>query len=98
VNLIDFGMNVQLAGDAPRVRHEGSATPTGQAAKPDGGTIYVEPDISDEVFNELKRRGHVAERQRGGNFGGYQGILIDWENGVLIGGSEPRKDGAAVGW
>jgi gamma-glutamyltranspeptidase/glutathione hydrolase len=98
VNLIDFEMNVQFAGDAPRVRHEGSATPTGQPGDAAGGKIFVEYDISDEVFSELKRRGHVAERQRGGNFGGYQGILIDWDNGVLIGGSEPRKDGAAVGW
>jgi gamma-glutamyltranspeptidase/glutathione hydrolase len=47
---------------------------------------------------ELKRRHHQVERASGGGFGGYQGIRIDWENGVLIGGSEPRKDGQAVGY
>ena len=96
VNMIDFGMNVQLAGDAPRIRHDGSATPTGQPHEADGGTVYADRGISDEVMQELKRRGHVV--QRGAAGGGYQGIRIDLENGVLIGGSEPRKDGQAVGY
>lgn len=96
VNMIDFGMDVQLAGDAPRVRHDGSATPTGQPHDPKGGTVYADRGISSEVVEELKRRGHVVERGSAG--GGYQGILLDWENNVLIGGSEPRKDGQAVGY
>ena len=96
MNLIDFGMNPQLAGDAPRVRHDGSATPTGQPHTANGGTVIADRGLSDKVIEELKQRGHVV--QRGSAGGGYQGILIDWENDVLIGGSEPRKDGGAVGY
>ena len=96
VNMIDFGMNPQLAGDVPRVRHDGSATPTGVPHAANGGTVFADHGISDEVIEDLKRRGHVIERGSAG--GGYQGILIDLENGVLIGGSEPRKDGQAVGY
>ena len=96
VNIIDFGMNVQAAGDAARVRHFGSATPTGDEA--DGvGVVQVESGISEDVCQELERRGHVIQRG-GGGFGGYQGIWIDWENGVLRGGTEPRKDGCAIGY
>ncbi len=97
VNLIDFGMNPQAAGDAPRVRHSGSATPTGEPAAPDGGTVTVESGISDAAVAELRRRGHRVVRTAGG-YGGYQGILIDWRHGTLIGGSESRKDGCAAGW
>ena len=97
VDLIDFDMNVQEAGDAARVRHDGSATPTGRPA--DGwGTVVVEPSVSEEVVATLERKGHRVERGRGGGFGGYQGILIDWELGVLRGATEPRKDGCAVGY
>jgi gamma-glutamyltranspeptidase/glutathione hydrolase len=96
VNLIDFGMNVQAAGDAARVAHAGSATPTGLPAK-GAGTVTVESGISDEVIAQLRAKGHEVERARGG-YGGYQGILIDWENGVLHGATESRKDGAAVGY
>ena len=97
VNLIDFGMNVQAAGDAPRVEHVGSATPTGLPGKADGGTIKAELGLPDEVVKELERRGHVVERVKV-NSGGYQGILIDPKTGVLHGGTESRKDGAAVGY
>jgi gamma-glutamyltranspeptidase/glutathione hydrolase len=96
VNIIDFGMNVQAAGDAARVRHLGSATPTGIEAA-GVGVAQVESGIIDDVCRELERRGHVV-RRGGGGFGGYQGIWIDWENGVLHGGTEPRKDSCAIGY
>jgi gamma-glutamyltranspeptidase/glutathione hydrolase len=97
VNLIDFGMNVQAAGEAPRIEHVGSATPTGTPGKADGGTIKAEYGIPEAVVKELQRRGHTVERVKV-NSGGYQGILIDPKTGVLHGGSESRKDGAAVGY
>ena len=96
VNIIDFGMNVQAAGDAARVRHFGSATPTGDEAA-GVGVVQVESGISEKVCQELRERGHVVQRG-GSGFGGYQGIWIDWDNGVLRGGTEPRKDGVAIGY
>ncbi len=95
VNLIDFGLNVQAAGDAARVAHAGSATPTGLPAE-GVGTVTVEAGVLDGVIAQLVARGHKVTRARG--YGGYQGILIDWENGVLHGATETRKDGAAVGY
>ncbi|MBI4578984.1 MAG: gamma-glutamyltransferase, partial [Planctomycetes bacterium] len=95
-NLIDHGMNVQEAGEAARCQHTGSSTPTGREMK-DGGSVLVESGVSDEVIAALKVKGHNVARGRGG-FGGYQGILIDHANGVLQAGSEPRKDGAAIGY
>ena len=96
LNMIDFGLNIQAAGDAARVMHTGSADPTGTPA--DGsGTVHVEAGVSDAAVAGLKAKGHTVFRSRGG-YGGYQGILIDWENGVLQGATEPRKDGAAVGY
>ena len=95
-NLIDFGMNVQAAGDAPRASHSGSATPTGLAAE-GSGQVLVEEGVSDETVAALRKMGHKVMRASGG-FGGYQGILVDWKNGVLHGASESRKDGAAVGY
>ncbi len=97
VNLIDFGMNLQQAGDAARVRHLGSATPTGEAMDAAGGTVAVESGISDATLDELRRRGHQILREKG-SFGGYQAVLIDWEHGVLHGASEARKDGCALGY
>ncbi len=97
VNLIDFGMNVQAAGDAARVRHLGSATPTGEPMQPDGGTVAVESGISRKTVAALRTKGHKVKRG-GGGFGGYQAILIDPQTGVLFGATEPRKDGAAVGY
>jgi gamma-glutamyltranspeptidase / glutathione hydrolase len=95
-NLIDFGMNVQEAGEAPRLEHLGSATPTGLAGR-GGGIVAAERGISDAVVDELTRRGHRVIRIKT-NGGGYQGILIDPRTNLLHGGSEPRKDGAAVGY
>jgi gamma-glutamyltranspeptidase / glutathione hydrolase len=97
VNLIDFGMNVQQAGEAARVEHVGSATPKGQPGDADGGTIQAEPGIPAAVVQELEKRGHRVQRVRV-NGGGYQGILIHPETGMLHGGSEPRKDGMAIGY
>ncbi len=97
VNLIDFGMNVQEAGEAPRLEHLGSATPTGLRARPGGGVVAAENGIPEEVVKELERRGHVVRRVKT-NGGGYQGILIDPKTNMLHGGSEVRKDGCAVGY
>ena len=97
VNLIDFGMTVQAAGEAPRIEHVGSATPTGRPESPGGGVVRAERGIPAAVVAELKRRGHHVERVKV-NGGGFQGILIDPETGVLHGGSESRKDGCAVGY
>lgn len=97
VNMIDFGLNVQMAGDAARVRHVGSPTPTGRPMEPHGGAVAVESGISAETLTELQRRGHRLIRAPG-SFGGYQAIQLDWENGVLRGATESRKDGAVVGY
>lgn len=97
LNLINFGMNVQAAGDASRVCHFGSQTPTGLPMAAGGGSVGIESGISAEAAQGLLQRGHQLVRSPG-SFGGYQGILIDWDNGVLHGATEPRKDGAAVGY
>jgi gamma-glutamyltranspeptidase/glutathione hydrolase len=97
VNLLDFGMDVQAAGEAPRIEHLGSPTPTGRPEAPGGGFVSVERGIPEEVFAELVRRGHQAVwTDRNG--GGYQGILIDPATRALQGGSEPRTDGCAAGY
>jgi gamma-glutamyltranspeptidase/glutathione hydrolase len=96
-NLIDFGMDVQEAGDAPRFRHFGSSEPTGQPAAKGGGSVALESGISAEVRRALVAKGHHLV-DAPGTFGGYQAIRIDPEHGVLIGGSDPRKDGGAMGY
>ncbi len=99
INLFDFGMNIQAAGDAARIRHGGSATPTGGAAAVDGGTIYLESGFPKQTRDRLRELGHqLKATDDPGGFGGYQGIWIDWDQGVLHGASDPRKDGAAVGY
>jgi gamma-glutamyltranspeptidase / glutathione hydrolase len=84
VNLVDFGMNVQDAGDAARVRHSGN-------------NILAESGIADPVRAALQQRGHEVRDGRGA-VGGYQAVFIDPRTGVLMGGSDPRKDGLAIGW
>jgi gamma-glutamyltranspeptidase/glutathione hydrolase len=97
-NLIDFGMDLQAAGDAPRVRHEGSSQPTGERMT-DGGTVLLESGFDPEVVAELARRGHrVTENANPSGFGGYQAILRDSQPRVWRGASESRKDGHAAGW
>ncbi len=98
VNMIDFGLDVQAAGDAGRIRHDGSQTPTGQPMTPPGGTLDIESGIPDATIAELLRRGHQIDRKGGDTFGGYEGIWIDQQHGTLHGATEPRKDGAAVGY
>jgi gamma-glutamyltranspeptidase / glutathione hydrolase len=98
VDLIDFDMNLQQAGDESRVRHEGSASPTGSPAAANGGKVYVEPAVPAPVVTALEAKGHEVARGAGVGFGGYQAILIDWKNGILRGASEPRKDGCAAGY
>ncbi len=96
LNIIEFGMNIQEAGDAPRFRHTGSSQPDGGIMK-DGGIVYLESGIQAEVIRNLISRGHRIGFTRGG-FGGYQGIWIDSKRKVLIGATESRKDGCAVGY
>ncbi|MCD4834469.1 MAG: gamma-glutamyltransferase [Bacteroidales bacterium] len=96
INMIDFGMNLQEAGDAPRIRHGGSSQPTGEIMK-DGGTLYLESGINYEVIRELMKKGHKIMFDLGG-YGGYQAIMYDNENGVYYGASESRKDGQAAGY
>ncbi|MBN8741306.1 MAG: gamma-glutamyltransferase [Lysobacterales bacterium 69-70] len=98
MNLIDFGMNLQEAGDAPRIQHDGSTEPTGQAtAMRDGGEINLETGYSWETVRGLMQRGHKVT-YADGPYGGYQAIAWDEKNKVWIGASEGRKDGQAAGY
>jgi gamma-glutamyltranspeptidase / glutathione hydrolase len=83
-NIVDFGMHVQEAGDAARMRHMGQE-------------LALESGIGADVRKALEARGHVIRDGRG-QMGGYQAIFIDPESGVLLGGSDLRKDGLAIGW
>ncbi|MDE0265364.1 MAG: gamma-glutamyltransferase [Bryobacterales bacterium] len=84
LNMIEFGMNVQEAGEAPRASHSNS------------GGVGLEKGISPQVAAELIRKGHSVKTS--GPMGGYQAIHIDWERGVLFGGTDPRKDGTVAAW
>jgi gamma-glutamyltranspeptidase/glutathione hydrolase len=95
-NLIDFGMNIQEAGDAPRVRHDGSSDPTGVPAQ-GRGSVYLESQFAETAAAGLRKLGHSVERAREG-FGGYQAILYDERQRVYKGASESRKDGCAAGY
>ena len=96
INIIDFEMNLQEAGDAPRIRHGGSSQPTGSKMT-NGGTVFLESGISSETLRSLMKKGHSIEWTTGG-FGGYQAIMWDKKNRVFFGASESRKDGQAVGY
>lgn len=96
VNMIDFGMNLQEAGDAARINHTGSSQPTGTIMT-DGGVVHLETGFSAEMREELERRGHTLGASNG-SFGGYQAIMFDKEEGVYYGASEVRKDGQAAGY
>ena len=94
INLIDFNMNLQEAGDAPRIRHVGSSQPTGEIML-DGGYISLESGYSENIRKELLEKGHKLKYDKGG-FGGYQAIML--KDGVYYGASESRKDGHASGY
>lgn len=96
VNIIDFGMNLQEAGDAPRMRHSGSSQPTGEIMK-NGGVLNLESGISYETVRALSKIGHKVQYSVGG-YGGYQAIMWDNDNKTYIGASESRKDGMAAGY
>jgi gamma-glutamyltranspeptidase/glutathione hydrolase len=87
VNLIDFGMNVQEAGEAARINHGNNG-------------LLVERNVPEAARAGLTQRGHTVtvNSAPSGAFGGYQGILLDPRTGVLMGGSDVRKDGLAIGW
>ena len=96
INLLDFGMNLQEAGDAPRILHTGSSQPTGEVMD-EGGFVSLESGFGEAVRAELARRGHVLKPSPGA-YGGYQAILRDPVSGVYFGASESRKDGLAMGY
>lgn len=97
-NLIDFGMNLQEAGDAPRILHDGSTSPEGQVEEmTDGGAIQLETGFDYATVRALMRMGHKVEFANG-IYGGYQAIGWDEKNKVYIGASEGRKDGQAAGY
>ncbi|ALS97457.1 gamma-glutamyltransferase [Lacimicrobium alkaliphilum] len=96
INLIDFGMNLQEAGDAPRILHSGSSEPTDEVME-DGGYVSLESGFSPLVRRKLVQMGHTLTDVSGA-FGGYQAIMWDAQNAVYYGASESRKDGQAAGY
>ncbi len=96
INLIDFNMNLQEAGDAPRIYHTGSSEPTGQNMT-SGGILHLESGFRTEVIQKLMTMGHIIQWDLGG-YGGYQAIMRDEKNKVWFGASESRKDGQAAGY
>ncbi len=84
LNLIDFGMDVQQAGEQPRFRHFENG-------------LALETAIGADVRKALESKGHKLVAAPG-SFGGYQAIMLDPVSGALAGGSDVRKDGCAIGW
>jgi gamma-glutamyltranspeptidase/glutathione hydrolase len=98
LNLIDFGMNLQEAGDAPRMHHDGSTEPTGQGtAMSDGGVVELESGFDYASVRGLMNKGHTVKFSNG-PYGGYQAIARDPATGGYVGASESRKDGNAAGY
>jgi len=95
VNMVDFGMDVQAAGDAPRIHHTGSSQPTGEIMS-EGGILNLETGFSYSTIRKLMRMGHKIQFANG-PYGGYQAIRRA-ENGVYWGATESRKDGHAAGY
>ncbi len=96
INLIDFGMNLQEAGDAPRIRHQSDEQPTGGVMN-NGGELALEQGFDFKEIRKLIKKGHKIIYDLG-SFGGYQAIKIDYENKIYYGASESRKDGSAIGY
>ena len=96
INLIDFGMNLQEAGDAPRIRHLSNQQPTGGNML-DGGELSLESGFDYKEIRQLIELGHKVIFDLG-SFGGYQAIMYDDKTGVYFGASESRKDGSAMGY
>ncbi|MGH8372089.1 MAG: gamma-glutamyltransferase family protein [Gammaproteobacteria bacterium] len=100
VNMIDFGMNVQEAGDAARWRHFGNATPTGLPSE-GIGTVKMESGFDPQIKAELEKRGYKVINLTPGTpgvFGGYEAIMFDPVQHVYWGASEMRKDGEVIGY
>jgi gamma-glutamyltranspeptidase / glutathione hydrolase len=97
VNMVDFGMTVQAAGDAARFHHDGSTEPEGGAPMTDGGVLEIESGVPAGIAAELRKRGH-AVKYAVGPYGGYQAIWRDPATGVYWGATEFRKDGQAAGY
>ena len=101
LNLIDFDMGLQEAGDAARWEHRGGCEPTddlnGDECEADVGTVHLESGIPVESREELERRGHTVVCCNA-NGGGYQAIMRDFETGAWIAATEMRKDGSADGY
>jgi gamma-glutamyltranspeptidase/glutathione hydrolase len=96
MNLVDFGMNLQEAGDAPRLNHAGGSDPTGTSA-PERGEIQLESGFEYQVIRELMQMGHKVGFTFG-DYGGYQAIMYDALRKIYFGASESRKDGQAAGY
>jgi gamma-glutamyltranspeptidase/glutathione hydrolase len=95
INMIDFGMDIQAAGDAPRIHHTGSSQPTGEKML-NGGILNLETGYSYDTIRQLMRMGHKVQFANG-PYGGYQAIMKA-DNGVYWGATESRKDGHAAGY
>ncbi|UTW60338.1 gamma-glutamyltransferase [Kordiimonas sp. SCSIO 12603] len=102
INIVDYGMNLQEAGDAARLNHIGGREPTGRIGDNSVdliGTLNLEPGINAKTVAKLKAMGHrVQVIDNGIMFGGYQAIMRDPKTGVYIGATEMRKDGQAIGY
>lgn len=102
INIVDYAMNLQEAGDAARLNHDGGRQPTEPLVGPSAdplGTLFVEPGISDETVERLRAMGHNVEVVGNGiMFGGYEAIARDPETGVYTGATEMRKDGQVAGY
>ncbi len=96
INIVDFDMNLQEAGDAPRIRHQSDQQPTG-GDMTEGGELALESGFNYKQVRELMKKGHKIIYDMG-SFGGYQAIMIDYINKVYYGASESRKDGNAIGF
>ena len=96
INIVDFEMNLQEAGDAPRIRHVSNQQPTGGEMF-DGGELSLESGFDYEEIRRLMKYGHKVVFSLG-SFGGYQAIMYDETLGVYFGASESRKDGSAMGY